>query len=42
MIRVVMDLEVVDEKALVRLLREMLKRLLRDHGIKCRSVTTTP
>lgn len=38
--RIVLDLD-GDERAIVRLLRALLKRLGRDYGVKCRSVRAT-
>jgi hypothetical protein len=37
--RYLVALEADDEHAVIRLLRVLLKRLGRDHGIKCRAIT---
>ena len=34
-----MDLEHDDEKQVVRLLRALLKRLGRDHGVRCKAIS---
>jgi hypothetical protein len=37
-VRVVLDLAGPDEQVVIRLLRALLKRLGRDHGVKCKVV----
>ena len=36
--RFVLDLDGADERVLIRLLRALLKRLGRDHGVRCTAV----
>jgi hypothetical protein len=38
--RVVLDLT-GDERHVLRLLKQLLRRLLRDHNVRCTSITTT-
>ena len=39
--RITMDLDAADEKALIRLLKALLKRLGRDYGVRCMGIVAT-
>ena len=39
--RVTLDLASDDEKAVIRLLKMLLKRLGRDYGVVCKGITTS-
>ena len=39
--RIIIDLASDDDKAIVRLLKALLKRPGRDHGVKCKGITAT-
>ena len=39
--RIILDLASDDERAVIRLLKALLKRLGRDHGVRCKGVMAT-